>query len=174
MRYWLACATIGMILASGPAVATPEHEGSREMAVLLDRIARSADPVVNVYMNRARAAGISTLLQRKLPPAQGMQLRVRIATELLQGGQTQEAIEQLEHVQTEIKRQRVPVDESYHRRLRDLLGIAYLRVGGAEDGHHRIHGCSPWAHPKRRIFRRVQRRQSTTMLPISKVSQKIW
>jgi hypothetical protein len=134
MRYWLACATIGMILASGPAVATPEHEGSREMAVLLDRIARSADPVVNVYMNRARAAGISTLLQRKLPPAQGMQLRVRIATELLQGGQTQEAIEQLEHVQTEIKRQRVPVDESYHRRLRDLLGIAYLRVGGAEDG----------------------------------------
>ena len=104
------------------------------MVAYLDRIASTADPVVNVYMNRARAAGISTLLRQELAPAQELQLRVKIATELLQGGQTQEAIKQFEYVQAEIQRRQVPVDEGYHQMLRDFLGIAYLRLGGEENG----------------------------------------
>ena len=63
-----------------------------------------------------------------------MQLRVKIATELLQGGMAQEAVAQLEYVYAEIKKKKVPVKESYFRNLRDLLGIAYLRVGGEKSG----------------------------------------
>ena len=100
MRFWLTCVTVWVALAPRPATAPREptvsaHVGSREMVAYLDRIASTADPVVNVYMNRARAAGISTLLRQELAPAQELQLRVKIATELLQGGQTQEAIKQV-------------------------------------------------------------------------------
>ena len=85
-------------------------------------------------MNRARAQGISTLLKNKLQPSQELQLRVKIATELLQGGLTQKAIDQLEYVFAKIKRHQVPVKKSYYKMLRDLLGIAYLRVGGEANG----------------------------------------
>ena len=139
MRFGLIRALTWAALVAGPATAQTDpprslHAGSREMVAYLAGIARTSDPVVNVYMNRARAAGISTLLRQDLAPAQELQLRVKIATELLQGGQTEEAIAQLEYVSAEIRRRQVPVDESYHHRLRDLLGIACLRLGGEENG----------------------------------------
>ena len=118
----------------GHAQAPPLPQGSRSMATYLSGVARTADPIENVYLNRARARGMATLLQRKLPPAQEVKLRVKIATELLQGGLAREAIEQLEYVYAEIDKRNVPVAESYHLMLRDLLGIAYLRVGGDESG----------------------------------------
>ncbi len=139
LRNGLSCAIFCAVFAPGLASAQIKVEpslsaASREMVAYLSRIARRADPVVNVYMNRARAAGISTLLGRKLAPAQEMQLRVKIATELLKGGKTQEAIAQFEYVYAEIQRQKVPVKESYNQMLRDQLGIAYLRLGGDESG----------------------------------------
>ncbi|MGY8823931.1 MAG: CRTAC1 family protein [Candidatus Latescibacterota bacterium] len=139
MRDWLICAVLWAIFAPGlsqaqlePAPAT--SAASREMVAYLDRIARQADPILNAYMNRARAAGISTLLGQKLAPAQEMQLRVKIATELLHGGETAKAIAQFEYVYAEIERRQVPVAESYKQMLRDHLAIAYLRLGGEESG----------------------------------------
>ena len=139
MKYWWIGAVAWAGCISTPAtaqtvLARPDHLGSRAMVAQLSRIARTADPVTNVYMNRARAAGMSTLLRQKLPPPQELRLRVKIATELLQGGQTQQAIEQFEYVYAEIERRRVPVKESYYQMLRDFLGIAYLRLGDQESG----------------------------------------
>ena len=135
MRSMLVCAVVwGTLLANSSTLQAESTAPAASMVAYLDSIARTADPVDNVYMNRMRARGISTLLRKKLPPAQEMQLRVKIATELLQGGLTQEAVEQLEYVYAEIKRQRVPIKESYYRMLRDLLGIASLRLGGDESG----------------------------------------
>lgn len=136
MRYgsifFIVWAAVAPVVAQRNAPALPPS--SQAMATYLAGIARTADPVENVYMNRARARGISSLLQRKLAPQQEMQLRVKIATELLQGGMAQEAVAQLEYVYAEIKKKKVPVKESYFRNLRDLLGIAYLRVGGEKSG----------------------------------------
>ncbi len=136
MRYgsifFIVWGAVAQVVAQRDVPALPKS--SQAMATYLAGIARTADPVENVYMNRARARGISSLLERKLAPQQEMQLRVKIATELLQGGMAQEAIAHLEYVIAEIKRQKVPVKESYFRNLRDLLGIAYLRVGGESSG----------------------------------------
>lgn len=137
MRFLLAGIPLWIAFVACQAAAQTmpaQAEGSRLMAIYLERIARDADPVVNVYMNRARAAGISTLLQKKLKPAQQMQLRVKIATELLQGGQTRQAIEQLQLVLAAIENRQVPVGESYKWMLRDLLALAQLRVGGEASG----------------------------------------
>ena len=129
---FIVCATVATAIAQDSAPVLPQS--SQAMATYLAGVARTADPVENVYMNRARARGIGSLLQRKLAPQQEMQLRVKVATELLQGGLAKEAIAQLEYVYGEIKRQQVPVKESYFRNLRDLLGIAYLRTGGEQSG----------------------------------------
>jgi len=139
MREWLVCAVLWTVFTPGPSQAQPEpapalSAASREMAAYLGGIARRADPVVNVYMNRARAAGISTLLGQKLAPAQEMQLRIKIAIELLHGGETAKAIAQFEYVYAEIERRQVPVAESYKQMLWDHLAIAYLRLGGEENG----------------------------------------
>ena len=112
----------------------PSSTGTKFMVAFLDSIARTANPVVDIYLNRARAAGISTLLNRLMSDAQGMKLRVKIADELLKGGQTHKAIETYEYVYREIERRGLPVNESYYRMLRDMLSIAHLRVGGKESG----------------------------------------
>ena len=134
----VAIAALLVSAASSPAARRPPEagapsgppfsSGSRFMIAYLDYIARSTDPVLDVYMNRARAAGFSTLLGRPMSDIQEMQLRVKIADELLKGGQTKEAIEMYEYVYREIERRKVPVEESYYRMLRDMLAIAYLRL----------------------------------------------
>ncbi len=122
--------TVATVLAQAP----PLPPASRAMATYLSGIARTADPIENVYLNRSRARGMSTLLGQRFAPTQEIKLRVKIATELLKGGLTRQAIEQFEYVRVEIANQMVPVSESYNIMLRDLLAIAYLRVGGHESG----------------------------------------
>ena len=111
-----------------PALADSSAAQAEFMVSYLKRIADTADPVVDIYLNRARAAGIGTLLGKKMSPGQALQLRVKIADELLKGGETQRAIKAYEYIYGEIGRRGLRVDESYYHMLRDMLAIAYLRV----------------------------------------------
>ncbi len=143
---------LALAIAGGAQLAPPSglksglQSGSGRMVAFLARVARSADPVVNIYLNRARAAGISSLLDKPMSPGQELRLRVRIASELLKGGQMREAIDELEFVRAEIDRRRLPAKESYFRMLRDQLGIANLRVGEQESGKRPAHA---WIFPMR-------------------------
>ena len=108
------CAALVVGVAPGALaaeVAEPAATGSQWMVDYLQRIARTTDPVVDVYMNRARAAGISTLLGQPLSPMKELQLRVKIAQELLRGGQTRAAIEMYQHVWNQIEKRGLPVRE---------------------------------------------------------------
>ncbi len=120
--------------SSNGRIAAINDSGTREMVALLERIARTTDPVVDVYMNRARAAGISTLLGRPMSPMKDLQLRVKIAEEMLRAGQTRSAIAMYEHVWEQIERRELPIKEEVRHMLRDMLGIAHLRSGGAPGG----------------------------------------
>ena len=128
-----------------PALADSSAAQAEFMVSYLKRIADTADPVVDIYLNRTRAAGIGTLLGKKMSPGQALQLRVKIADELLKGGETQRAIKAYEYIYGEIGRRGLRVDESYYHMLRDMLAIAYLRV--YESGN----GAPPrsWVFPMR-------------------------
>ena len=133
-------------LAPSPGLEPGLQSGSGRMVAFLAHIASSADPVVDIYLNRARAAGIRSLLDQPISPGQKLRLRVKIARELLKGGLMREAIDELEFVQAEIDRLRLPAEESYFRMLRDQLGIANLRVGEQESGRRPSHA---WIFPMR-------------------------
>ncbi len=120
---------------------------SQRMAAYLARVARTADPVANVYLNRARAAGMRTLLDRPLPPARKIQLRSRIARELVRGGQMREAIDEIDGIYRRIEELDVPVEDGFRHMLRDLQAVAYLRVGEQESGRSPAH---EWLFPMRR------------------------
>ncbi|MBT4504594.1 MAG: CRTAC1 family protein [Gemmatimonadetes bacterium] len=129
---------------SAPAASGSTADGSARMAAYLAHVAKTADPVLNVYLNRARAAGMSTLLDRPMSPIQEMQLRVKIAREFLKAGQFSECIEELEYVRVAIRHRELPVDKSYFYMLRDQLGISNLRVGEEESGRRPPHS---WIFP---------------------------
>ena len=126
-----------------PAVAP----GSARMAGYLARTARTADPVTNIYLNRARAEGIRSLLGGPMSAAKELQLRVTVARELLRGGLFREAGDELELITTEIDRRQLPAEESFLRMLRDLRAIAALRVGEQASGRRPAHG---WIFPMAR------------------------
>ena len=73
-------------LAPSPGLEPGLQSGSGRMVAFLAHIASSADPVVDIYLNRARAAGIRSLLDQPMSPGQKLRLRVKIARELLKGG----------------------------------------------------------------------------------------
>ena len=102
-----------MLVASGATLAVAQlappartqdqasdqtSHSSQRMAAYLARVAQNADPVINVYLNRARAAGMRTLLSGPLAPAKEIQLRATIARELINGGLMQEAIEEIDTI----------------------------------------------------------------------------
>lgn len=162
MKRWWTCprsAGIGLCAALIVAFAqrsladevdAPVDADSQWMADYLQHIARTTDPVVDVYMNRARAAGISTLLGQPISPMKELQLRVKIAQERLRGGQTRAAIEMYRQVWDQIERRGLPVGEDVRRMLRDMLAIAHLRL--AEPGRPaEVEGVPPhsWIYPMR-------------------------
>jgi len=136
--------TTGACAQMLPTTSSNAADGSARMAAYLANVARTADPILNVYLNRARAAGMSTLLDRPMSPNQEMQLRVKIARELLRAGQFRECIEELEYVLVAIRHQELPANDNYFYMLRDQLGIANLRVGEEESGHRPAHS---WIFP---------------------------
>ncbi len=162
MKRWLrrcrsdctgTCAALLVALAAralADDVAAPADAGSQWMVDYLQRIARTTDPVVDIYMNRARAAGISTLLGQPISPMKELQLRVKIAQERLRGGQTRAAIEMYQQVWDQIEERRLPVKEDVLWMLRDRLAIANLRL--AEPGRPaETEGVPPhsWIFPMR-------------------------
>jgi hypothetical protein len=148
-----------MLVASGATLAVAQlappartqdqasdqtSHSSQRMAAYLARVAQNADPVINVYLNRARAAGMRTLLSGPLAPAKEIQLRATIARELINGGLMQEAIEEIDTIRRRMAEEDVTIDESFPRMLRDQQALAYLRVGEQTLGRRPAHG---WLFP---------------------------
>lgn len=139
----IRAAAVCLVLAL-PLLAqdVPPSPGSQRMAVYLAHVARSADPVTNAYLNRARARGIASLLKPSLTPAEQHKLRVTIARELLRGGQFTDAAQQLQHVLDQLQSQPQTPAGTLHM-LRDLLALALWR-SGEQDGARPAHD---WLYP---------------------------
>ncbi len=69
-----------------------EGGDSRFMATVLARLAKRADPVANIYLNRPRIAGMSKLLDQPMSAGKRLNLRVRIAQERVRAGDTRGGI----------------------------------------------------------------------------------
>lgn len=146
MRLLCLCLLATAAIAEGQSDAPPASPATRRMVRGLARIADTADPIVNVYLNRDRAAGMRTLLSRPLPPVKQVQLRASIVQELIRAGQMREAIDEVEAIHALLARHDLPADPSFLRMLRDQQALAWLRVGEQETGAVPAHG---WLFPMR-------------------------
>ena len=133
--------------AWGQPLSGPEPTpASRRMVRGLARIADKADPVVNVYLNRARAAGMRSLLSQSMPPIREVQLRASITRELIRGGQMREAIDEVDTIHELLAGHNLPVDASFTAMLRDQQALGWLRAGEQDTGAVPAHG---WLFPMR-------------------------
>ena len=62
--------------------ANPMVDDSRFMANVLTRLAKRADPLANIYLNKQRAEGMSSIMDQPMSMGKRINMGVRIAQEL--------------------------------------------------------------------------------------------
>ena len=147
MHQLLLCLVIGGTLSMATAQLLPlpqTSKSSQRMAAYLVRVAQRADPVVNIYLNRARATGMRTLLDQPMSPAKKIQLRAAIAREMIKGGLMQEAIVEFDALRRGIDSAGVVPEPSFLHMLNDEQALAYLRLGEQRSGTRPAHD---WIFP---------------------------
>jgi len=114
-----------------------QSAGTRRMAERLAQIAQNVDPKTNLFASAARIKYLRGLA----PPDQANKLMVmyHLGLELLNNGQTAEAIEQFKQVLQ--SRYLIPPDVVLQ--IRGYLALAYLRLGEQDNcvNQHSIESC---------------------------------
>ncbi len=116
---------------------------SRFMATVLARLAQRADPIANIYLNKARVEGLSSLLGQPMSAGKRLNMRLRIAQEQVRAGDLRAGIEEMQRVLTAVEAGQVPATEGFVYMLHDQLAIAYLRLGEQENclRNHTTNSC---------------------------------
>ena len=90
------------------AKAFQQPESTRRMAALLAKITREADPLRNPFRNAEQAALLRDLLAKATDPRELLQIRIRLAWQLLNSGEPEGALKQYELVKQRMLEDKVP------------------------------------------------------------------
>ncbi|HMC82182.1 MAG TPA: VCBS repeat-containing protein, partial [Candidatus Polarisedimenticolia bacterium] len=99
------------------------------MAALLDRLVRGADPMDNPFLSAERAEATRIALKTMTEPQQRLEWEGKLATELLNAGKTEEAIQELLRLKEYMAQQGMQAGPKARHFLSRYLAIAYLRLG---------------------------------------------
>lgn len=149
-RIVILLVAIGVSLADGRAAAQATDAGSvanahtaqstREMAQRLVAIYRANDWKLDPNKPAERAAYYDKMLHdRKLTPAEQMQVLLQMATELLDAGESEKAIVAIEQLRQIARTSGVTPPDEFDTKVRGLAAISYLRLGEQENCAH-MHG----------------------------------
>jgi hypothetical protein len=119
---------VGLAAALVACERDPRYPSTVAMAQRLAEIAASVDPLENSYLSVGRAEG----LRRQVQPEDGGQKlahRLRLAKELLQAGETVEALGLFRQAREQAAGFRLRTRPS----LEELLALAYMRLGEQEN-----------------------------------------
>jgi hypothetical protein len=148
---FLLFVALGTALPATDAPAAPVYQsaGTRKMGERLERITRELDPMKNPFLNRARAEKLRAQLQPLLrvelnreTVSQRFSLQLQYATELLQSGEPEKAIQSLKELEHLLR-----LGDGYEGKPRALVlalrAICYLRLGEQENclAHHNSDSC---------------------------------
>ncbi|MCS1411682.1 MAG: hypothetical protein M2R45_04883 [Verrucomicrobia subdivision 3 bacterium] len=132
-------ASCGLLLPhSGALAADPRSAGTIKMAERLAEIQRTADPLKNPFLNRARAALFGRQLdellkQRQIPINRLISLRFKYGHGLLHAGDSAAAIKQFETLNQLIRERRVNLPSDKAEVIAFNAILAYLRLGEQEN-----------------------------------------
>ena len=139
----------GVAVAQADSAATAGHtsEGTREMAERLKSIFRGNDWKGDPNKPAERADYYGKMLQdRKLPPADQMQVLLQMATELLNAGESEKAIQAIERLREVARTNGIALPEEFDTKVRGMAAISYLRLGEQENCAH-MHGQKSCVFP---------------------------
>ena len=129
-----ALAVAQEVRLAAPEAIDPRSDGTRRMAVLLAELADQTDPLANMFLSDQRAEVLRRRMQRATAPIDDPQAHLRLASELLNSNQIDEAHAQLDAAERLVERieQRAP-DRRGRRGIEQQLllmrAVAWLRRG---------------------------------------------
>ena len=133
---------VSILLALCPAASQAQQSASERMVARLRQIASEVRTQVpanlnTLNMNAASAAHLREQVAKAQSRDRQQALRLELAIQLLRAGQTREAIAELDILQAQ------DLPPALRTRVRDRLGIAYLRLGEQENCllNHTIASC---------------------------------
>jgi len=130
----------GIAVAQASGAADPTAQSTREMAARLQAIFRANDWKLDPNKPAERAAYYQNMLrERKLTPAEQMQVLLQMATELLNAGESGKAIDAIARLRQIEQENKVAAPEEFDTRVRGMAAISYLRLGEQENCAH-MHG----------------------------------
>ncbi|MCY4059986.1 MAG: CRTAC1 family protein [Gammaproteobacteria bacterium] len=117
--------------------------GTRRMAARLVQLARNADFFPDHPMNSQAVAQLRRRLQAVEDPRRQVSLRLQVALKLLRSGRSRPAIQELTDLQAWVGRQPWQLSGETAAVIRDLLALAWLRLGEQENciAAHGEHSC---------------------------------
>jgi hypothetical protein len=120
-----------------------QPESTRKMAALLAKITREADPLRNPFRNAEQAALLRDILAKTTDPQQVLQIRMRLAWQLLDSGEPEGALKQYELVKQRMIEDQVPVEERREPEWLTFQALCHLRIGELENcvGNHNSQSC---------------------------------
>lgn len=125
MKIVLPLAMIALVSCSRP----PADDGTRKMAERLERIAATADPAKNPFLNHQRAELLRKKLSAPLPPKAEVDTRLEMALEYLRAGETEIALTEFQAAAPAIAKLSGPEKLQNEWFLERFLGLAYMRLG---------------------------------------------
>ena len=136
---------VGLVLLSSDALdwinAAPYLAPStKRMAERLEKIAREADPLQNPFLNHGAAEIFGRQLKEALDnpsptntPARLVGMRYKYALELLNAGESANAVEQFTQLQDSIETNHLALSDDKVALVRMNTALAYLRLGEQEN-----------------------------------------
>jgi hypothetical protein len=127
-----------------PAAAMkPQPESTRRMVALLAKITREADPLKNPYRNAAAAASLRRSQATVTDPQELLKLRMKLAWQVLDSGNGEGGLLELEGIQAMMDQMGVPPEQRAEPEWLTYKAMCYLRIGENENccSNHNADSC---------------------------------
>ena len=130
----LAAAAGLLVAAMSAAGAAPRNdfvqpESTRRMIALIASIRSKTDPLRDLIACSAQVPVLREMEAKAADPAARLDLKVRLAKQLLQAGQEQEALREYDAIDTFITQASLPRDAELDNNLLSYRALCHLRIG---------------------------------------------
>src|SRR5664279_619881 len=126
-----------------PSSEPYQASSTKEMGELLVKLHADQDAATDPTKDAERAAALQIKLVGDLPWQEDLRTRWTLAENLLRAGDSAGAVKQLQFIRKRCNELSVRLGPNSEQQLRDLLGLAYLRLGEQENcvQHHVQKSC---------------------------------
>lgn len=131
-RLYLFLGIISFVIIGCNSDGSNDVDGTAEMVAILDSIAINSVPMENYHMNMERARIFQQRMETVQDGRQQTEIFLQWNSELIRGGETEMAINNLEIMKNRIEQQSVQFNQIVQL-VYEMLGIAYLRIGEQEN-----------------------------------------